>query len=134
LGLAYRFRGSVHHHHVRKNGSVQADLILEKKLRGLHLEPKAGKRLIFKGSWEEGLFTPWLHCVEPDIGPQNPTSIVTQSLSSSKTTPPNTVTSHEPNIFKPTQRPKNSPVSASMFLCGFWGLRLGSPIAYKSST
>ena len=30
LGLAYSFRGSVHYHHVRKHGSVQADMRLER--------------------------------------------------------------------------------------------------------
>jgi hypothetical protein len=39
LGLAYSFRGSVHYHH----GSVEADLVLEKELRVLHLDPQAGE-------------------------------------------------------------------------------------------
>ena len=41
LGLACRFRGSVHYHHGRKHGSVQADMVLEKKPRVLKLDPKA---------------------------------------------------------------------------------------------
>jgi hypothetical protein len=32
LGLAFSFRGSVHHHHCRKHGSVQVDMVLEKEL------------------------------------------------------------------------------------------------------
>jgi len=36
LGLAYSFRGSVHYHHGRKHGSVQADMVLEKELRVLY--------------------------------------------------------------------------------------------------
>jgi hypothetical protein len=35
LGLAYRLRGSVHH-----QGRVQADMALEKELRGLHLDQR----------------------------------------------------------------------------------------------
>jgi hypothetical protein len=35
LGLTYRFRGSVHYHHGRKHGSIQAGMVLEKELRVL---------------------------------------------------------------------------------------------------
>jgi hypothetical protein len=46
--MAYRFRGSVHCHHGRKHGSMQADTVLEKFLR---VHPKAGrKRLSSAGS------------------------------------------------------------------------------------
>ena len=38
LGLAYRFRGSVHYHHGGKHGSIQADMMLEKELRVVHLD------------------------------------------------------------------------------------------------
>ena len=41
LGLAYSFRGLVHYHHGRKHGSVQADMVLEKELRVLHLDLQA---------------------------------------------------------------------------------------------
>jgi hypothetical protein len=44
LGLAYSFRGSVHHHHDEKHGSIQAGMVL-KELRILHLVPKANRRL-----------------------------------------------------------------------------------------
>ena len=37
LGLAYRFRGSVHYHHGGKHGSMQAGMVLE-KLSVLHLD------------------------------------------------------------------------------------------------
>ena len=37
LGLAYSFRGLVHYHH----GSMQADMVLEKELRVLHLDLQA---------------------------------------------------------------------------------------------
>jgi hypothetical protein len=40
LGLAYSFRGSVHHHHGRKHGSAKADIVLESQ-RVLHLDPRA---------------------------------------------------------------------------------------------
>jgi hypothetical protein len=33
LGLAYRFRGSVHYHHRGKLSDTQADMVLEKELR-----------------------------------------------------------------------------------------------------
>ena len=44
LGLAYRFRGLVHYHYDRKHGSIQADMVLEKELRFLHLDPTAASR------------------------------------------------------------------------------------------
>jgi hypothetical protein len=43
LGLAYRFRGSVHYHHGEKHGSVQADMVQE-EVRVLHLDPKEARR------------------------------------------------------------------------------------------
>jgi hypothetical protein len=43
LGLAYSFRGSVHCHHDGKHGSMQADMVLEKALRTLHLNLQAAK-------------------------------------------------------------------------------------------
>jgi hypothetical protein len=39
LGLAYSFRGSVHYHHGGKHGSMQADIVLQRQLRILHLDP-----------------------------------------------------------------------------------------------
>lgn len=41
IGVGLQFRGSVHCHHGRKHGSVQAAMVLEKELRGLHLDPQA---------------------------------------------------------------------------------------------
>ena len=38
LGLAYSLRGSARYHHGGKHGSMQADLVLEKELRVLHLD------------------------------------------------------------------------------------------------
>jgi hypothetical protein len=37
VGLAHSFRGSVHYHYSRKHGIMQADMVLEKELRVLHL-------------------------------------------------------------------------------------------------
>ena len=51
MGLAYGFRGSVHFHHGRKDGSVQVDLVLEKP-RVLDLDLKVVKRLSSGGSQE----------------------------------------------------------------------------------
>ena len=44
LGLAYSFRGLVHYHHSGKHGRVQANVILEKELRVLHLDRKDSRR------------------------------------------------------------------------------------------
>ena len=41
LGLAYSFRGVVHYHQGGKHGSMQVDMVLEKKLRVLDLDPQA---------------------------------------------------------------------------------------------
>jgi hypothetical protein len=41
LGMAYSFRGLIHYHHGGKNGNFQADVVLEKKLSVLHLDPTA---------------------------------------------------------------------------------------------
>jgi hypothetical protein len=47
LGLAYWFCGSVHYHHGRKHGSIQAGIERE-ELRVLHLILKANRRrLVF---------------------------------------------------------------------------------------
>jgi len=46
LGLAYRFRGSVHYPHGGKHGSVQADVNLEKELRLLHLDLQAAEATV----------------------------------------------------------------------------------------
>ncbi|KAL6050108.1 hypothetical protein STEG23_036851, partial [Scotinomys teguina] len=40
-----QFRSSVHYHHGREHGNVQADMVLEKELRVLHL---AGNRVLRK--------------------------------------------------------------------------------------
>jgi hypothetical protein len=45
MGLDYRFRNSMHYHHGRKHGNIQAGLVLEKELRVLHLAAKALRRL-----------------------------------------------------------------------------------------
>jgi hypothetical protein len=42
LGLAYIFRSLVYYHS-RKHCSVQANVVLEKKLRVLHLDPQAAE-------------------------------------------------------------------------------------------
>jgi hypothetical protein len=46
LGLVYSFRGSVHYHHGRKHGDMQADMELENKLKVLHLDLKAARRRV----------------------------------------------------------------------------------------
>jgi hypothetical protein len=47
LRLAYSFRGSVYYHHGEKHGSVQADMVLEKELRILHLDPMTARKRFF---------------------------------------------------------------------------------------
>jgi hypothetical protein len=58
LGLAYRFRGSVHYHHSKKNVSVQADTVLEKELRVLYLVLKATRRKLTSRQQGEGCPSP----------------------------------------------------------------------------
>jgi hypothetical protein len=44
IGAGSQFRGSVHyHHHGRKHGNVQADMVLKKELSILHLDSKAAE-------------------------------------------------------------------------------------------
>ena len=43
LGLAYNFSCLVLFYHGGKYGSVQADMVLERKLRTLHMDPQARK-------------------------------------------------------------------------------------------
>jgi hypothetical protein len=38
--LAYSFRALLHDHYGRKYGKTQADMMLEKELRVLHLDPQ----------------------------------------------------------------------------------------------
>jgi hypothetical protein len=59
LGLAYSFRGSVHYHHGRKYGSVQADIVLE-LLKVLHLDQKAtGDCHLWAARTRLGFYTGW---------------------------------------------------------------------------
>jgi hypothetical protein len=52
LGLAYSFRGSVHYHHGRKHGGMQADMVLqEQRVLLLHLNMKAARRKVFPQHW-----------------------------------------------------------------------------------
>ena len=44
MGLVYRFTGLVHYQHGREHGSRQADMVLEKELRVLHLGPRAAEK------------------------------------------------------------------------------------------
>ena len=44
LGLAYSFRGLVHYHCGGKHGGKQEDIVLQKELRVIHLDPQATDR------------------------------------------------------------------------------------------
>jgi hypothetical protein len=56
MGLAYSFRGWVHYHFVRKNGSIHVDTGLDEK-RLLYLDLKAARRSLSSVvSQEEGVF------------------------------------------------------------------------------
>jgi hypothetical protein len=46
-GLAYKFRGLVCFHHGGKHDSFQADMVLRKELRVLHLDIQAAGRNYF---------------------------------------------------------------------------------------
>jgi hypothetical protein len=58
LGLAYSFRDSVHYHHGKKHNSIQADMVLEKELRVLHLDPKAARRILSSRQLRRGSQSP----------------------------------------------------------------------------
>jgi hypothetical protein len=45
--MAYSFRGSVYYHHGRKHDNMQADMVLEKELRILHLNLLQSEETIF---------------------------------------------------------------------------------------
>ena len=82
-GLAHDFIGLVHYHHGRKHGSMQADTVLEKELKILHLDPQAAGRECNTGqAWASET--------------SEPTHLVTQFLQqshtySNKATPPTTL-------------------------------------------
>lgn len=42
--MGFNFRDSVHYHHGRKDGNIQADMVLEKELRILHFYMKIARR------------------------------------------------------------------------------------------
>ena len=45
IWVSNRFRGSIQYHHCKRHASIQADMMLEKKLRVLHLVRKLSRRL-----------------------------------------------------------------------------------------
>ena len=53
IRLAYSFRGSVHYHHGGKHGSIQADMMLEKELRVLHIDLWAAEGNNWVSHWAE---------------------------------------------------------------------------------
>ena len=97
---------SVHYHHGGKCGIIWVDMVLEKELRDLHLDQKASRRLLSTGSQEEGPSTwggAWV------LGTLK-AHLHSDTISSSKATPPNSATSHGPSIFKPPHLRINSRV------------------------
>jgi hypothetical protein len=46
IGAGLQFGGAVYHHHGRKHGDVHANMVLEKELRVLHLDPMATRRSV----------------------------------------------------------------------------------------
>lgn len=44
IGLAYSFKDLVHYCHRRKHGGMEADMLLEKELKVLHMNPQAPGR------------------------------------------------------------------------------------------
>jgi hypothetical protein len=58
--LAYHFRGSIHYYHGKMHSSVRVDIVLEKKLKVLHLDLRIAKRRLSPtGSQEESLIPHW---------------------------------------------------------------------------
>jgi hypothetical protein len=60
LGLAYRFRGLVCYSHGRKHGSMQQSMVLERYLRGIHLNQQGAGR---ERHWA------WLEYLKPQSPP-----------------------------------------------------------------
>jgi hypothetical protein len=64
IGLAYSFRGSVHHQH----GSIRADIMLVKELSSSSWSQGSSKRVSFAGSQEEGcIHTGWNLSIRGDL-------------------------------------------------------------------
>jgi hypothetical protein len=80
LELAYRLVGSVHYHHDRKHGSVQADMVLEKELKSLHLDLKAANRRGFPHWVEPEHENLEAHCHSDTLPPTRPTPTRSHSL------------------------------------------------------
>ena len=72
MELAYRFRGSVRYHHSGKHGSIQADMVLEKELRVLHLDPKAAEGDCLSYSIELSICDLWAHLHSDILPPTKP--------------------------------------------------------------
>jgi hypothetical protein len=110
IGLAYRFRGSVHYHHGRKHGSIQADMVLEEELRVLHLDPKAVRRRLSHGQLGGGFLLQW---VEPENKEKTSKTHPHNNTSPNKVRLPNSTTPYRPSIFKllhqPTRKKIKSP-------------------------
>jgi hypothetical protein len=64
LGLVSRFRDSVPYHQGGKHDSVQADMILDKELKVLHLDLTAAKKYCLTVSLEEAII---LHRAELEL-------------------------------------------------------------------
>ena len=89
-GLALSFRGLVHYHNGRKHGRVQADMVLEKELRDLHLDGQAAER----GLCHTG------HSLSTGDLKAHPTMthFLQGHIDSNKDIPPNSATPCEPSI------------------------------------
>ena len=77
------FRGSDHYHHGRKHGSLQVDMVLEKDLKILHLDPKVSRRRLSSIDSQEKAFF-YIVC-NLNIGALKPTPTVTHFLQQSHT-------------------------------------------------
>jgi hypothetical protein len=91
LELSYRFRGSVHYHHGRKHGSVQAD-VLDKELRVLYLDLKAGKKQPPSFALDRA------GTKDFKVYPTEKCFLQQDHTYFNKDTPPNSVTLHSPDI------------------------------------
>jgi hypothetical protein len=105
-GASLQFQRFSHYHHGWKHDSLQADIVLEEP-RALHFDLKVARRTLSSvGRQQETGIPHWaeLECRDLKTCPHRDKlpSKRPQQLQQGHT-PPNSATSHGPNIFKPPQ-------------------------------
>lgn len=99
LDLAYIFRGFVYYYHSRKQGNMQAAIVLEKGWREfcILIPKQPGETSILKQLGGSSL-QQWVEPEHKETSKSHP-----HRDTSSKTTPSNSTTPYEPSMFKPSQ-------------------------------